>query len=613
MQPLFIIFGIFITLLAFILTGLNLSSEIENSTVYMLFWILYSVTFVTMINIVMTIYYYTIMKSKRGPPGKPGQMGEEGDFGKAGKCEASCRDDICINAIKEGVKKELKKLSGKEIDFNNIYLHHKIKQICGSSEFKRVSGYNGPNALVKYLEGIWKDWTRLLYNAGGDRYFEVIGGEESWDWVDNNPFDEMKKYDIFYWGMDKQFRPKEIDGCMENSQRESDLVKVCHTNNYTLITNTDGLNGSDFASFWRPKMVSYKGSNYYPVGDIVIGPKSDNDNIGAPRYVGKIKLNKKGLGPNRETILVGGDVRGPIKYELLWDSSDVGSNKNFYVWRPIGPRTNSGSYIALGDVITDSSSPPPTGAGSPIRCVNERHINKIIHNRNILWSSEGSGGVRYTNLLGFVPHNGTTTTVPGNSLNAYNLFRGVRGDINMIPDSDKNAQFYSIKSSSIDSSAIPGETALSSSKVASSIEDESGLGYQSSKKRDAKYSVQPFLQLKNEGYLYNRNSEKSFYIKSAGNNISNSYLIMIGNKAYDDFLSSRCLSAPSGNLITELCLPTNRKQYFKLDFTGYEKDQCRVKHKSSGKYLIVNSGNFELVSKIDKKGTRRDPSIFYFR
>ena len=613
MQPLFVIFSVFITLLGFVAIGLNLSSEIENSTVYMLFWILYSITFVTMINIVMTIVYYYIMKDKKGPPGKRGQRGEGGKIGKPGTCEASCRDNICINAVKEEVKKELKKLSGKDVDFNNIYLHHKIKQQCASSEFKMVSGYNGPNALVKYLGDIWKDWAKLLYNAGGARYFETIGAESDWDWVDNNPFDEMKKYDVFYWGMDKQFRPMEVEGCSIGDKKDSELVKVCYTNNYTLITNTDGLNGSDFASFWRPKMVSYKGTNYYPAGDIVVGPKSGNDNVAAPRYVGKIKLNKKGLGPNRETILVGGDVSGPIKYELLWDSSDVGSNKNFYVWRPIGPRTNSGSYIALGDVITDSPSPPPTGAGSPIRCVNINNVNTVNHNRNILWSSEGTGSVRYTNLLGFVPHTGSSTTVPGNSSNGYNLFRGVRGDISMIPSSDKNGQFYSIKSSAIDPGGVPGDTHTSKSSTGSSSRDTSGLGYQKSTKRDAKYSIQPFLQLKSEGYLYHRNSEKSFYVKSGGNNTANNYLIMVGNKAYDDFLSSRCLSAPSGHLITELCLPTNRKQYFKLAFTGYEKDQCRVKHKSSGKYLVINSGNFELVKEIDNKNSRRDPSIFYFR
>jgi len=75
MQPLFVIFSVFITLLGFVAIGINLSSEIENSTVYMLFWILYSITFVTMINIVMTIVYYYIMRNKRGPPGKKRYMG----------------------------------------------------------------------------------------------------------------------------------------------------------------------------------------------------------------------------------------------------------------------------------------------------------------------------------------------------------------------------------------------------------------------------------------------------------------------------------------------------------------------------------------------------------
>ena len=551
------------------------------------------------------------MKNKKGPPGKRGQQGEAGEQGKAGVCEASCRDNICVNAVKNDVRTKLKELTGKDIEFNNVYLHHKIKQMCSSPEFKQIAPFNGPSSLIQYLGKIWKDWTQLLFTAGGERYFETIGAETEWEWVNDNPFDEMKKYDIFYWGMDKQYRPRQMDSCPSDIVKNEELIKVCHTNNYNLITNTDGISSTDNASFWRPKMVSYKGTNYYPIGDIVIGPTLKNDNISVDRYVGDIKLQSGGLGPNRETILVAGDVRGPIKYELLWDSSDIGSNKNVFIWRPIGPRTRTGNYIALGDVVTTSSSPPATGAGAPIRCVKETNLTKKNHNRNILWSSEGSGSVRYINLLGFVQHSGGTGSTPGNSSNAYNVFRGVRGNINTIPASDKNAQFYSINTSVIDPNGVPGRR--STGKNSSGIESRSReMGYQKSIKKDGKYSIQPFLRLKNEGYITHRKEGQTFYVKSASNKLSNSYLVMIGDKVKDDLLLSRCLSVNGSTLIASKCLPTNKSQYFRIEFTGYEKGQCRLSHSGTGKYLVIRDGNFQLVKTIPNKDTRRDESIFNF-
>ena len=53
----------------------------------------------------------------------------------------------------------------------------------------------------------------LLYEQGGLRYFQTIGAETEFEWLKENPFDEMKKYDVFYWGMGKQYRPQLVDKC----------------------------------------------------------------------------------------------------------------------------------------------------------------------------------------------------------------------------------------------------------------------------------------------------------------------------------------------------------------------------------------------------------------
>lgn len=605
---LFYIILVIIVILGFFGVGFNISQEIENSTVYMLFWMLYTITFFTLINIILTAFYYQIVKNKKGIKGPRGSVGKQGDMGYSGFCEASCKDNICINAIKKSMTKKLKELSGKNIPINNVYLHTKIKQICGSPEFKEVAPYNGPNNLISYLSEIWDTWTELIYNSGGLKYFKTIGAETNWEWVKENPFDEMKKYDVFYWGMGKEYRPREINLCTKDIVASRDLIKVCKTNNFIYLGNTDGTGSSQSASFWRAKMVTYKGTNYYPVGDIVIGPTITNDNIKTDRYVGDIKINTSVRGPNRDTILVAGDVRGPLRYELIWDSSDVGDNKDIFIWRPIGPKTKNGNYIAIGDVITTDPIPPPSGIGAPIRCIREDMIIKVNHNGNILWSSSGSSSTRYTNLLGFNKNNGNGNLVQSETYNAYNLFRGVKGNIIKIPDSDKNALFYSIKYDKIDDNGVPGKSPV---EVRIDKEDNVDVGYQPTPRKDSKYSVQAFLELKTEGVIYHRNTKQNYYVRNASNDRSNSYLV-----AFDDIKGPieeyNCLSILQGSLANSKCFPSETNQYFRIDFTGNEKNQCRLRHVTTGKYVIIQNNIIQVVDTIPNKDTSQDPSVFYF-
>ena len=91
---------------------------------------------------------------------------------------------------------------------NNVYIKSKIRQMCASDEFKQLAPYNGHLNLINYLKTIWKVWFELLYEEGGLKYFETIGAETEFEWLKENPFDELKKYDVFYWGMGKQYRPQ---------------------------------------------------------------------------------------------------------------------------------------------------------------------------------------------------------------------------------------------------------------------------------------------------------------------------------------------------------------------------------------------------------------------
>ena len=604
------VFLLLIGLLGVLAIGYSLSSTIENTTIYILFWMLYFVTISTFANIIASGYYYYVMRNKRGPQGIRGDRGDPGLPGETGQCDADCRDSICSKQILNAVMERLQnkpEMVDKPLGFNNVYIKQKIKQMCGSPEFKKIAPFKGPQKLIEYLIQVWLEWTDLLYEAGGIRYFETIGAETEFEWLSENPFNTMKKYDVFYWGLGDKYRPRLVNNCkpkqIDGKQRS--FVKLIKTNLFTPISNTSGISSKQDASFWRPKTVTYKSDIYYPLGDIVIGPTIENDSIQKDRYIGNMSVSSKELGPNKETMLVSGDVIGPFKYDLIWDTSQIGSNKNFWIWRPIGPRTTNGNYIALGDVITTTPYPPPTGTGAPIRCVHESALSLINHNGKIIWTSTGSSeSVLQTNILGFEENTGTNPSQPASRRNGYHLFRATKGNVTMIDSNDKNEQFYSIKNNSIDNTNTPGNT--SSNRIINARSE--GDGYQSIGKKDGKFSLQAFLSLKENGSITHQSSGKKFYISLTSLNNANTYIISFSDYRVDNRLCVNFLEGSTSNLT---CNNEDQNQHFKIELTGKNKKQCRLKHLISDKYLVYLEEIFSVTNNVPElPSNNNDPSLF---
>lgn len=216
------IFLIIVGLLLFILGGISASSNIKNIVPYLLFWFMYIISLATIGNIFITVYYYYIMKDKTGPRGLKGPRGDKGNKGLSGQCNVGCRNDICINSVKTVIVDTINKLEKETGNYNsdftiedlkNLYIKEKIKSICHSTEFKQLVPYKGAKNLIAYISNIWRDITKRIYNAGGIVYFKTIGAENEWDWLDDNPWNEFKKYDIYYWGLSKEYRPKIKNKC----------------------------------------------------------------------------------------------------------------------------------------------------------------------------------------------------------------------------------------------------------------------------------------------------------------------------------------------------------------------------------------------------------------
>jgi hypothetical protein len=236
-------------------------------------------------------------------------------------------------------------------------------------------------------------------------------------------------------------------------------------------------------SFWRARQYTYKGQVFYPVGDIALGPNSEG--IKSKKYIGNMTLAHASDGPNRSTILVAGDIKGPINYEQVWESGN--GWLGFTIWRPIAPA----GYIALGDVVTPGSSKPATGNSAPIRCVPYSMAIKLPGNGNSVWNSRGIWRRSIANILSFNSNYGGWSD--GTDGNAYNLFRGIIGWNTYIPESDINASFYYIDPTK---RLWLGNEVDSGNPNHHNISNRVGTGYVPQPQRDSKYSILAYLQLK---------------------------------------------------------------------------------------------------------------------
>lgn len=596
-----------ITLICIIILGLNLSYNIESTVVYFLFWMLYLLTILTIINVILTLYYYIIMRNKKGPPGLRGPQGDPGEQGKPGKCSIDCRDSLCNNQILNAVSDYIKTLDiEKNIKFQNIYLKQKIKSICSSPEYRDFAPYKGADKLNEYLIEIWKKWIKLIYDAGGRKYFESIGAEMEWEWTEYNPFDEIKKYDIFYWGLGKEYRPVIKEECYVQGENGlptniNGIIKIVNSNNLTKIID---LNSEYQGSIWRPNSITYKSISYYPIGDILIGPNRKNETIRENITYDSITLPQTINTSNKTAILVSGEyVLPPIDYQLIWTN-----NKNCWIWRPIGPNTSEeGQYISLGDIATPTDNKPMTGESAPIRCIAKKALIRISQPPLLLWKEIGNGiNINTVSMVGYELNKGTK--INANELNGYNLFRCLIGNITSIPSSDINANFYKLDPNYIDLSIQIG----SNSGVSPYNKDTTkiGSGQIPTYRKDSKYSILAFINLKENMKLKHNLSNidiELFLNTSFGN--SNSYQIKI-NKL--------CLEYNDKSILKKLCNSNKNQQTFEILQTGNIKNQCRIRHILSKKYLsgTFNNSNklyLSLISdfnKLPNKNTSTDPTLF---
>ena len=548
-----IVFWLFLSIILFciyILCGLHLTKDTEGITQKILTWVIYTILWGTFINVFTLGYFWSVIREKTGPYGLRGQEGETGGEGIKGECSITASQAYGMKSINDYINNLYKIETNNDIlneetqKFPCVYLNEKIQKMAGSRQYQViVANLSNENKsidnIINYLKSIWKEWFDLIYNATnpqGKWYIDEYG-DENYDWVGNNPFDEIKKYDIYYWGITRDFRPLKAELCRSSSTYENSKfpkhnykqeprLKIIETNDYKFIAN-DRKSGAYYdASWWRPKHTTFNNETYYPVGDIVI--RQWNIAKGGNTEVGDIKWGQQnGNGPDMKTILVAGDVKDPIRKDILtWH----GGSYNSTAYKLVCPE----EYIDIGNVAVSHNLDVNSPTNDKIKCIPKDCVEPIGNDGDGLWEHKSSMGGSWwsprQSIWQFVINNYWQNAKPSGG-NGYNLFR----------TGNSGQPFYQIKDKCL---AKPPPPPPPSTKEIEPEFGELGIGWHGHPyKLDPKYSIFSFLNLVPEGMIVHKGTGQRYYIIHYGGEDINIFNILTHNKQTNKYNNALQINA----------------------------------------------------------------------
>ena len=525
------IYWIFFTIILFciyVLFGLHITEGLETLAQQLLTWVIYTILWGTFINIFTLGYFWSVIREKTGPYGLRGPEGETGDEGIRGECSITASQAYCMKSINEYINELYKSKNNKDIlneetqKFPCVYLNEKVNKMAGSRQFQVIvanlsNNNKGIDNIVNYLKNIWKEWFDLLYNSTKQpgAWFEDEYGDENYDWVGTDPFDEIKKYDVYYWGITRNFRPLKAEICRSSSTYKNSKfpqqnlpqeprLKIIETNDYKFISS-DHKSGAYYdASWWRPKHTTFNNETYYPVGDVIIRQKKITKVDDT--QVGDIKWDQRhNNGPDMKTILVAGDVKDPIRKDELINHKAYHMFRSYKIVCPE-------DYIDMGNIVV-SDYDPNSANNDQIKCVPKDCVEPISNGGNGLWEHKG--------IWHFVINNYFDKAKPSGG-NGYNLFR----------TQNSKQPFYKIKDKCLGNAVNPPPSTKEVEKEFADL----GIGWHGHPyKLDPKYSIFSFLNLVPEGMIVNKGTGHRFYIVHYGGEDINIFNVLTYNKDTQKF------------------------------------------------------------------------------
>lgn len=602
------IVGFIIVIILVVYIGLQLSSNITDNILYILFWFLYIIVCISLGNIVAIAQFWSVVEKKTGPPGPRGPEGNRGITGLKGKCGEKCRTKVCNYSTQQTIETTLQNLTSSKTApiITNKMILNKIGQICNSKEYEIVAPMKGPNNLIAYLNENWKTWTTLIFNSGGLDFFINPDAEDDYGWSGVNPFIEIGKYDVWHWGLTRDFEPIAVEICNDPSKTnqlpqpdKEPTIKYGITNSYYMAWNDKNTGSRDNVSIWNPNIIDYENERYYPVGQIAVGPKRNNENGRNPKtfVIDGITINIGGNGPDVNTILVAGDVVGPIGYKWIWDSTNAKFGRYpRSAWMPIPPN----GYVCLGDLVVSGLTPPATGDAAPIRCIPAKYAKSLagIDTFNLVYQSKGDKGAYNMTILSVR----SVLAGPGDDqlLNGFGLFRVYPEFVTYqydrltnIPMGDFGSYpLYSLVGVPSDSSA---KKEITQTNLIEAGHEDLGMGWHGTPSREPKYSIFTFLGLMPESIITLKSSGRKLYMYHTGEyyhndtkNTSipiNSYIVISYNDNKNAF--DVALSSSGNNIKFDKVNKADVRQYWEVEFINDTTDDFMLKSRDTGNYLYI--------------------------
>ena len=406
------------------------------------FLLLFVGTYISCVMFFITKYIRNLYYNIAPTIGNIGERGFRGMTGNSGKCDpVKCQENICYTKIMNVISSEYNAIlqqknhsvTSSNRHIQNIFLKNKIHKLCNSDQYKTYVAKDGYNKPIKYITKIVTDWIHIImkYTNGkhfletstlNDNDFDFLISNEDKEysgWKEHgkhgtpskgseSPFDEIKKYDLWYWGESAASNIKIVYKCDYNIE---DKIKKLESNIYNDKTywrgsvarqakdiNGDYIpflqKGSSPITIYKPKKQETKEGLFSPLGDVVIigdiddHQKKSLDKIKPNNVIhNNYELREQG-DPIESTTLITGDTKSPIGFKIKYKSlRTVGVGRNisgYSIWEPLCPD----KYISLGDVIdtTPEGTPPAPYMYVCVKkkCIEEVPINEIheIWNNN---------------------------------------------------------------------------------------------------------------------------------------------------------------------------------------------------------------------------------------
>lgn len=610
--------------------GHSFSSEIYNPLVYILFWIVYLITLLTLGNTLINLYVYMTTKKRKGPIGEKGERGPDGDDGEEGNCDSNCKINLHLTTIMDDLNKHYNNILNLKIKktetplkIENKYIKDTLRRICESKQFKELSQTQNVIRVIKYIIEIFKKWISLLANADKSEgkkhfkdYMEIYGEQVQWEFITNpknNPFNEIEKYDIFYWGLNKEFHPIKFKHCAASNPNKSNLpiiaddnkVRVLETNLYKQ-TYTDRKTGSKKSlSVWLTSPIKIEDETFYPIGSVFNPSHKPTSNKRYIKQVGnynkpytnEIILNNNG--PAFSNIVISDKnkkfVRKPPAkaWSWKWNDKKTGGKQSVSFWNAEDFQEDGELFRCFGSMTMPNhnmNNTPTQQLGRdkvPVVCINDKILEEIPNNHTPIWNDKGSRG-KYS------------SSAWANINGSYNLGYFQKG---YLKDNDRKS--YKIKNEYMND--VPIETNKTITHNDTNLAKE--VGFQIPEynfKRERKNSIFDLLDLVIESDIESLYDGDKLYIQHSGLNEPNSYLIKQYNKVNNKLRTDDCLKinelSNSDSILKATCNPTKNSQLWEIEFIEQSTELCLIKSKENGKYLLNNGkSKYSANGNINKK------------